>query len=140
MVDSSTMMPATRRARNLTLVGYLGIVLLVPAWIWYLSPPELLSQKAAMVIWWLPALLPLRGILLNKAFTFAWSGFLAVFYISQAITTLVASDNEQYLAFIELILASCWFTGATLFSRWRGQELGLQLKKSNQAESSDTTS
>lgn len=120
---------ATRRARNLTLSGYLGIVIMLPLWIYLLSPPEFLSTTTAMIIWWAPALLPLKGLLQNKPFTYAWSGFLAVFYISQAITTLVSSDNEQYLALIELILASCWFVGASMFSRWRGQELGLELKK-----------
>ena len=116
---------STRLARNLTLIGYLGILILIPAWIWLLSPPEILSPTTAMIIWWLPALTPVRGIILNKPFTYAWSGFLAVFYISQAITTMVASDNEQYLALIELLLASCWFAGATLFSRWRGQEFNI---------------
>ena len=113
----------TRRIRNLTLIGYLGIVILIPAWIWWLAPPVLLSPLATTVIWWLPALLPIRGLLLNKPFTYAWSGFLAVFYISQAITTLISSNTEQFLALIELILACCWFIGASLFSRWRSQEL-----------------
>lgn len=129
MKKLSTMSLSTRRARDLTLAGYLGILILIPTWIWYLSPPELLSQKAATIIWWLPALLPLAGILRNNPFTFAWSGFLAVLYISQAITTLISSDNEQFLALIELILASCWFAGAAMYSRWRGQELGLEIKK-----------
>ena len=120
---------ATRNARNLTLIGYLGLLVLIPAWIWVLSPPKLLSPLSATIIWYVPALFPLRGIILNKPFTFAWSGFLAVFYISQAITSMIASDDEQYLALIELILASCWFAGAALFSRWRGQELGMELKK-----------
>ena len=124
----------TRKARNLTLVGYLGLLILIPTWIWYLSPPKLLSPLSSTILWYTPVLLPLRGILLNKPFTFAWSGFLAVFYISQAITTMVASDDEQYLALIELILASCWFTGAALFSRWRGQELGMELKKPVKAD------
>ena len=92
---------STRLARNLTLIGYLGILILIPAWIWVLSPPETLSPMTTMIIWWLPALTPLTGIILNKPFTYAWSGFLAVFYISQAITTMIASDNEQYLALIE---------------------------------------
>ena len=126
---------ATARARNLTLAGYFGLLILIPVWIWYLSPPELLSKEATTILWWLPALMPLRGIILNRPFTFAWSGFLAVFYISQAITTLIATDNEQYLAMFELILASCWFAGAAMFSRWRGEELGLQLPKRKKSKS-----
>lgn len=126
----------TRRARNLTLIGYLGILILLPLWIWVLSPPELLSQQATTILWYLPALFPLRGILLNKPFTYAWSGFIAVFYISQAITTLISTEGEQYLALIELILASCWFAGASMFSRWRGIELGLELKKKSDTSDS----
>ena len=126
---------ATARARNLTLVGYYGLLILIPIWIWHLSPPELLSKESTTILWWLPALLPLRGIILNKPFTFAWSGFLAVFYISQAITTLIVTNDEQYLALLELVLASCWFTGAALFSRWRGEELGLELPKKKKSKS-----
>lgn len=137
MHHDSGMGTATRYARNVALSGYFGILLLIPAWIWWLAPPELLSKKTATIIWWLPALFPLVGLLKNKAFTFAWSAFLAVIYISQSITTLVASSHEQYLASIELIMASCWFAGATLFSRWRGQELGLELKKPEPQGSKD---
>ena len=135
MTPTHQLNQATRRVRNLTLVGYFGILLLLPLWIWWLSPPQLLSQSATTLFWWCPALMPLKGILLNRPFTYAWSGFLAVFYISQAITTLVSSDSEQYLALIELVLAACWFAGASLFSRWRGQELGLELKKVKKQQS-----
>lgn len=128
----------TRLARNLTLTGYLGTLILIPAWIWFLAPPTLLSQSATTVLWFLPLLMPLVGILRNKPFTYAWSGFLAVFYFSQALTTLIASPEEQHLAMIELILTAMWLAGASMFSRWRGQELGLEIKKSpkqpNQAE------
>ena len=129
MTNTTNMHLATARAKNLTLAGYFGLLILLPLWIWFLSPPELLSKQATTILWWGPALFPLRGILLNRPFTYAWSGFFAVFYISQAITTLITSDSEQYLALFELILASCWFAGAAMFSRWRGEELGLQLPK-----------
>lgn len=119
----------TRLARNLTLVGYLGTMILVMLWIWWLSPPELLSQKAATIVWFCPLLLPLWGILSNKPFTYAWSGFLAVLYLSQAVTTLIATPAEQGLAVMELILTSMWLAGASMFSRWRGEELGLEIKK-----------
>jgi uncharacterized membrane protein len=124
----------TRLARNLTLVGYLGTVLLIPTWIWWLAPPEILSQTATTIIWFTPLLLPLWGILSNKPFTYAWSGFLAVLYLSQAITTLVSTPAEQGLALIELILTSLWLAGATMFSRWRGEELGLEIRKAKPAE------
>jgi len=117
----------TRRARNFALYGYLGIVVLIPIWIWSLSPPELLSRSTTTLFWWTPALFPLYGIIKGNPFTFAWSGFLAVFYLSQAITTLISNENEQWLALIEIILASSWFIGAAMFARWRGQELGLEL-------------
>jgi len=117
----------TRRARNLALYGYLGIVILIPIWIWSLSPPELLSKSTTTLFWWTPALFPLYGIIKGNPFTFAWSGFLAVFYLSQAITTLISNEQEQWLALIEIVLATAWFTGAAMFARWRGQELGLEL-------------
>ena len=133
--DTSTPSPdvplesAVRRARNLCLIGYLGVLLLLPAWIYVLSPPELISKEVTLLIWWVPMLAPLMGIIKNNPFTYAWSGFLAVFYIAQALTTLFSGSSEQYLAVIELLLASAWFVGASLFSRWRGQQLGLELPR-----------
>ena len=127
----------TRRARNLTLVGYLGTLLLIPLWIWVLSPPTLLSQWTTTLFWFVPLLFPLWGILKNKPFTYAWSGFLAVFYFSQALTTLISSPDEQGLAVIELLLTASWLAGASMFARWRGEELGLELKKSQDSGNSE---
>ena len=124
----------TRLARNLTLIGYLGTGILVLAWIWRLAPPTLLSQSSTTILWAGPLLLPLWGILTNKPFTYAWSGFLAVFYLSQAITTLISSPEEQGLAIIEIILTGMWLAGASMFSRWRGEELGLEIRKKKSVE------
>ena len=54
---------------------------------------------------------------------------LAVLYLSQALTTLISTPEEQGLALIELILTSMWLAGASMFSRWRGEELGLEIRK-----------
>ena len=119
----------TRLARNLTLMGYLGTLILVFTWIWWLSPPQAISQMTATVVWFVPLLLPIWGIIKSKPFTYAWSGFLAVLYFSQALTTLISTPEEQGLAIVELLLTGLWLSGASMFSRWRGQELGLEIKK-----------
>lgn len=127
----------TRRARNLTLAGYFGMLILIPLWIWVLSPPTLLSKWSTTVLWFTPLLLPLWGILRNKPFTYAWSGFLAVFYFSQALTTLIATPEEQGLAVVELLLTMSWLAGASMFARWRGEELGLELRKPQDSANSE---
>lgn len=124
----------TRSARNLTLVGYFGTLMLILAWIWWLSPSTLLTQETATIIWFCPLLLPIVGILKNKPFTYAWSGFLAVLYLSQALTTLISTPAEQGLALIELILTTMWLAGAAMFSRWRGEELGLEIRKAKKED------
>jgi uncharacterized membrane protein len=118
-----------RHARNACLIGYFSLLIYLPMWIYYLSPPSLLSANSTLLFWWGPMLLPIVGLIKNNPFTYAWSGFLAVFYISQSITTMFSSETEQFYALIELVLASSWFVGASLFSRWRGQQLGLELPK-----------
>ena len=119
----------TRTARNLTLIGYIGTMILVINWIWWLAPQSAVSQLTATIIWFCPLLLPIWGILKSNPFTYAWSGFLAVLYLSQALTTLISTPQEQGLAIVELILTSLWLAGATMFSRWRGQELKLEIPK-----------
>ena len=124
----------TRLARNLTLIGYFGTLILIFSWIWWLSPSTLLTPETATIIWFCPLLLPIIGILKNKPFTYAWSGFLAVLYLSQALTTLISTPAEQGLALIELILTSMWLAGASMFSRWRGEELGLEIRKAKKED------
>ena len=110
--------------------GYFGLLLFVPIWHLWLSPPDLgVSPTLVTFIWFIPLLFPLKGIIKENPYTFAWSAFLALLYIMHAIVILYSAPAERILASIELIFASLFLLGDIYFAKFKGQELGLSIRK-----------
>jgi uncharacterized membrane protein len=116
-------------AHRLTLVGYLGLILLIPTWnlLWY--PSNQFSNTTITIMWLIPLIFPGWGLFKGKAYTHAWSGFIAVLYICHALTCFVTNFNEWPAITLELILASLFLFAGMYFAKWRGEQLGLQLPK-----------
>ncbi len=122
----NTMIPLAPRTRlflQLTLAGYFGLWLLIPAWYLYLSPPEAFPGVMAVVILLFPLVFPFKGLLSGKPYTFAWSGFLALIYFLHAAGELAAGGDDQRLAALEMLFSIAFYAGAMLFARLRGKEL-----------------
>ncbi len=116
-------------AHRLTLVGYWGLVLLIPVWNLWWYPSEIFSNKVVTIFWLIPLVFPMFGLLKGKAYTHAWSGFIAVIYFCHGFATLITSDNEYIPIALEIIFSSMFLFGGMYFARWRGIQLGLQLPK-----------
>ena len=93
-----------RLAHRLTLVGFLGLVVLIPVWnlVWY--PSAVFSNKVLTGLWLFPLVFPAMGLLKAKAYTHAWSGFIAVIYICHALASMVTNIEEMPAILLELIL------------------------------------
>jgi len=116
-------------AHKVTLVGYWGLIFLIPIWnIWW-YPSELYSNKSITLFLLFPLIFPMFGLLKGKAYTHAWSGFIAVIYICHGLTTLITAFNEIIPIILEVVFASMFLFGGMYFARWRGEQLGLQLPK-----------
>lgn len=119
----------TQHYQLLAKSGYWGLLLLVPSWHLWLSPPTLtLSPWLVTAIWFTPLLFPLPGIVKGNPYTYAWSGFLALFYLMHSTTILLSFEAERGLASVELLLALLFFTGSIYFAKYRGRELGLSIR------------
>lgn len=118
----------TSTYRKITLIGYVGLLLLMPLWLFLLSPSAL-SPALTFVLFILPLLLPLKGIIAGKPYTHAWANFVVLIYFMHSLTSLWVSPNEILFASAEFIFASMMFYGATYYAKYRGQELGLGIKK-----------
>ena len=116
-------------AHRFTLIGYWGLILLIPIWNLWWYPSQLYSNQALTVVWLLPLVFPMFGLLKGKAYTHAWSGFIAVLYICHGLTALITSFDEIIAIILEIILATMFLLGGMYFARWRGVQLGLQLPK-----------
>jgi len=110
--------------------GYFGLLLLIPIWHLWLSKPLLnISPWLVTAIWFLPLLFPLRRILKNNPYTFAWSAFLALFYLMHSIVILFSEPQDRLLATVELLLTLLFLIGCIYFAKYRGRELGLSIRK-----------
>jgi len=110
--------------------GYFGLLILVPLWHLYLSPPALgISPWLVTSVWLIPLLFPLKGILQGNPYTYAWSGFIALIYVMHACVVVMGETGERGLATLELILASLFLFGNIYFAKYQGQALGLSIRK-----------
>jgi uncharacterized membrane protein len=115
--------------------SYFLLLALIPIWHLWLSPPTLnLSPWLIFCIWFIPLLFPLKGIIKGNPYTFAWCGFLALLYIMHAVVVIYTAylENasvELTLAICELIFSSVFLMGNIYFAKYRGQELGLSIRK-----------
>jgi len=115
--------------RKLTLVSYIPLILFVILWQTMLAPSAFIGLPLAFVLFVLPLLLPLYGILKGNPYTHAWANFILMLYFLHGFTTIYTLWDQWYLPFIELVLTTGAFIGATYYARYKGRELGLGLKK-----------
>ena len=76
----------------------------------------------------LPLLLPIKGLIQGKPYTYAWANFIVMLYFLHGLTTLWVSDSDTLWASIELVFATMMFISGTYYAKYRGQELGLSIR------------
>ena len=128
------MQPRTKLFRFLALFGNLALLAWVALWQLSLSPHPHISGTTLAIAWMVPLLLPLPGILVGKPYTHAWANFVLMLYFLHGFTILYVDDGERWLAVVELALTTIAFCGNILYTRARGQELGMKLKRLSKVE------
>ncbi len=119
----------TQSLKTITLVSYFSLLLFMPLWLIFLSPSQGLSPILSLCMFTVPLLFPMRGLLKGNPYTFAWSNFVLMIYFLHSLTTLVVSEEDRLWAIIELVLTSIMFLSASYYAKYRGQELGLSIRK-----------
>ncbi len=120
---------STATYKKIALTGYFSLLVFMPLWLIVLSPSEGLSTPTALIMFTAPLLFPLKGMLQGNPFTYAWSNFIVLIYFLHSLTTLWVLPEDMLWATLELIFASVMFFGATYYAKYRGQELGLSIRK-----------
>jgi len=132
MSQSKTSVPMSDRVkklRYLALYSHLGLLGWMIVWYFFLPMTADYSIAFKVIIYILPLLLPLPGIVQGKPYTHAWASFIVLLYFLHAITVIYAEPTQIFYASIELVLAVGMFAGCSSFARLRGQELGTGLPK-----------
>lgn len=109
--------------------GYFGLLILLMAWLGWLSPPEQIPISIALAFMTIPLLFPLRGLLYGRPYTFAWASFLSLIYFIHGVVEAYSSEEDRYLAVLEIILSVVFYTGSMLYARFRGRELKIEQQK-----------
>ena len=111
-------------AYRISFTGYFGLFALMMLWLTWLSPPENLPVSLALIFMVGPLLLPLRGLLHGRPYTFAWAGFIALLYLLHGTVEAYSSPEERHLAALEIVFGLMFFFGGSFYARWKSQEAG----------------
>lgn len=125
---------STALLKKLTLVSYFSLLIFMPLWLIVLNPTEGFSPCLSLSMFTLPLLFPLKGLWQGNPYTYAWSNFVLMIYFLHSLTTLWVSPSDTLWASIELLLCSSMFISGSYYAKYRGQELGLSIRKKKNAE------
>jgi len=112
----------------LTLSAYFALLLLLIVWHGFAYPatkqPWLIT---AFII--APLLFPLRGLLKENPYTYAWTSFVILLYFMHGTVEAWANANERIYAIIEVYLSVQLYIGAIYYARLQGRALKKENKK-----------
>ena len=118
--------------RKIALFGYFSLLIFMPLWLLVLSPSASLSTSTTLILFTLPLLFPLKGLIQGNPYTYAWANFIVLIYFLHGLTTLWVLPSDMLWAILELIFASSMFLGCSYYAKYKGQELGLSIRKNKQ--------
>jgi uncharacterized membrane protein len=115
--------------RQITLSSYLLLIVWLVVWHFILTIDKTTSTLFTLLFWLLPILLPAKGLIEGKPYTYAWTNFIVMYYLLHGLTAVYAVEGERLYALVEIILCTLLFTGCSFYARVRGRELGLGIRK-----------
>ncbi|MBM7073731.1 DUF2069 domain-containing protein [Shewanella sp. 202IG2-18] len=118
----------TQTLLKLNQIGYLALLLLLGGYFVQLGLNGTYSWIFSL-LWIVPLLFPIRGIIKGKPYTFAWASFILCLYLLHSFTLLYVEDSIRAFSIVESVLLMGLLIGFSYYARLRGRELGLGLKK-----------
>ena len=115
--------------RKLTLTSYVLLIIWLVIWHFFLTIDKNTSTTFTLLFWIVPILLPAKGLIEGKPYTYAWTNFIVMYYLLHGLTAVYAVEGERLYALVEIILCCMLFSGCSFYARMRGRELGLGIRK-----------
>jgi uncharacterized membrane protein len=104
------------RLRWAAVVSLLGLIVLSLLWERWLAPIR--PGGSWLMLKAIPLLLPLRGLLHGKRYTYQWSSLLILAYLTEGLVRATSdTGTSQMLAVLEVILSSIYFVSVLMFCR-----------------------
>ncbi|WP_434931816.1 DUF2069 domain-containing protein [Shewanella sp. HL-SH8] len=114
-------------------IGYIALVLLLTGW--FVQQGVQGSYSLIFnLMWIIPLLMPLKGVIQGNPYTYAWASFILCLYLLHGLTLVYVTEDALVFAIIESALICALLIGFPFYARIRGRELGLGLKKKSQQE------
>lgn len=126
---------STPTLKKIALFGYFSLLVYMPLWLLVLSNERSLSIPLTLIMFTLPLIFPMRGLIKGNPYTYAWSNFVVMIYFLHSLTTVWVSANEKHWAILELLFATIMFLAGSYYAKYKGQELGLSIRKKKQENS-----
>ena len=112
-------MTPTRLVRSLALCSSLcliGLIFLCLAWELWLAP--LRPGGSMLVLKTLPLLLPLRGILQGRCYTYQWASMTVLLYFAEGVVRATSDPGiSRYPAMVEVALTLVFFASTVSYAR-----------------------
>jgi uncharacterized membrane protein len=103
-------------ARWTTLGAYFSLLTLVIAWHAWLSPPGRIPTALVLATLTLPLLAPLRGLLHGRAYTHAWTSFIALLYFVLGVAHAAVAPERLYGTSL-IVVSLTLFFGCLVYAR-----------------------
>lgn len=111
-----------RAWRALSLAGYFVLLALLLNWFTWIAPPDRFPVALALILLAVPLLFPLRGLLHGRAYTHAWTSFLALFYFAFGVDAIAAAGDPAWLGWTAVASSLALFAGCVGYVRASGRE------------------
>lgn len=96
---------------------YIGLILLLLAWMTWLSPPPPALITPLLLVFGLPLLLGLRGVIHRRRYTLQWTGMLVLAYAIHGMVAVAGEPPARWLGTAEVLLTAGYFTASMLVLR-----------------------
>jgi len=106
---------------NRSLFSYVGLIITVVVWYFFISPPQHTYSLILTVTYVLVLLSPAVGLIKKSLGVYMWSSYIMLIYFGHATIELWASADEKIYALLELVLSSIYFVSATMCYRYAKQ-------------------
>lgn len=104
------------------LIGLFGLVFLILLWnVWIMPPVN--TPRSLILLMQLPLLLlPMRGMLHGRPYTFAWATFVALLYFIIGVDNAAMEDRAVYGG-LEILFSLLMFIGSMIYTRLESRRL-----------------
>ena len=111
-----------KKSLYITLSGYFALLLLLIVWHGFGFPAD---KQPWLILGFIiaPLLFPLRGLLKENPYTYAWTSFVILLYFMHGTVEAWANDNERIYAIIEIYLSIQVYIDAIYYARLQGRAL-----------------